>query len=29
MQKNQAISKTPLRGMELLDSPNLNKERNQ
>jgi malate dehydrogenase (oxaloacetate-decarboxylating)(NADP+) len=25
MQKNQAITKTPLRGIEVLDSPNLNK----
>src|SRR6266404_530997 len=25
MQKNQTITKTPLRGMEVLDSPNLNK----
>src|SRR6201981_1868238 len=25
MQKNQPITKTPLRGMEVLDSPNLNK----
>src|SRR6266403_2601161 len=25
MQKNQAITKTPLRGMEVLDSPNVNK----
>jgi malate dehydrogenase (oxaloacetate-decarboxylating) len=25
MQKTQPITKTPLRGMEVLDSPNLNK----